>query len=94
MEKYLALYEHTRATGQVTKPTTRCLKTQVSVAKKANAQPDNHKTVKQNNHKVITVGQSPATWDRTHPRNLLQMTVKGKPECHSPTFEHTQTTPC
>ena len=32
--------------------------------------------MKQNNHKVITVGQSPATWDRTHPRNLLQMTVK------------------
>ena len=43
--------------------------------KKANAQLDNqigngtfgHKTVKQNNHKVITVGQSPATWDSDTP---------------------------
>ena len=43
--------------------------------------PLGHKTVKQNNHKVITVGQSPATWDRTFPRNLLQMTAKGKPGC-------------
>ena len=34
-------YEHTRATGQGSKPTTRCLKTQVSAAKKANAQLDN-----------------------------------------------------
>ena len=48
--------------------------------------PLGHKTVKHNNHKVITVGQSPATWDRTHPRNLLQMTAKGKPGCHSPAF--------
>ena len=56
----------------------------VSTAKRAKAQLSNHVgyrplghiTVKQNNHKVITVGQSPATWDRTHPRNLLQMTVK------------------
>ena len=49
--------------------------------------------LKQNNHKVITVGQSPATWDRTHPRNLLQMTAKGKPGCQSPAFgkrSHTQ----
>ena len=49
-------YEHTRATGQGSKPTTRCLKTQVSAAKKANAQLDNqvgngtlgHKTIGQN----------------------------------------------
>ena len=57
--------------------------------------PLGHKTVKQNNHKVITVGQSPATWDRTDPRNLLQMTAKGEPGCHSPAFgkrSHTQTT--
>ena len=40
-KRYLAQYEHTRATGQGTKPTTRCLKTQVSAANKANAQLDN-----------------------------------------------------
>ena len=34
MEKTPSQYEHTRATGQDSKPTTRCLKTQVSAAKK------------------------------------------------------------
>ena len=39
-------YEHTRATGQGSKPTTRCLKTQVSAAKKTNATLG-HKTIGQ-----------------------------------------------
>ena len=41
MEKTPSQYEHTRATGQGSKLTTGCLKTQVSAAKKANAQLDN-----------------------------------------------------
>ena len=52
-------YEHTRATGQGSKPTTWCLKTQVSAAKEANAQLGNQVGNKTLGHK--TVGQTAIT---------------------------------
>ena len=66
MEKTPSQYELTRATGQGSKPTTRCLKTQVSAAKKANAQLDNqvgngtlgHKTIGQTARYQWQKGQS------------------------------------
>jgi len=52
-------HEHTRATGQGSKPTTRCLKTQVSAAKEANAQLGNQVGNKTLGHK--TIGQTAIT---------------------------------
>ena len=69
---------------------------------KANAQLGNkvgngtlgHKTIKQNNHKGVTVGQSPATWDRTHTQSTTN-NRKRKTRVSIPVFgkqSHTQTT--
>ena len=72
MEKTPSQYEHTRATGQGSKPTTRCLKTQVSAAKKANAQLDNQVGNGTLGHK--TIGQTAIT--SRYQRHKGQSTTK------------------
>jgi len=52
------------------------------------------KIIKQNNHKGITGGQSPATWDRTHTQSTTS-NRKRKTRVSIPAFgkrSHTQTT--